>query len=213
MSGTGIQSVLCNCPMQVILCSVPQPPLSGRDLKGFCSGRRGFSLRLLPNPLLQLNTIFLPNPLLQLNTTLMPNLMQLRAALPCPLQVNTIRVIGHCCYNKLKVRAVSDRITWNSPELGSMPSFLYPVLPSSFLCPVLPSSCCCASLTPAQAILIQCCCRRESLGRPTSHQALQLASLTLSRGKPCSIKQPTWDKLLTYGSQSCTTYMPFDPSD
>ena len=141
LSSTGACSsphdVLCNCPMQVMLCSVPQPPLSGRDLKGFCRGRRGFSLRLLPNPLLQLNTIFLPNSLLQLNTTLLPNLMQLRATLPCPPQVNTIPVIDHCIYTNLKVRAVSDRIIWNCPELGSMPSFLCPVL-QFFLVPCTP---------------------------------------------------------------------------
>ena len=125
MSGTGACSsphdVLCNCPMQVMLCSVPQPPLSGRDLKGFCRGRRGFSLRPLPNPLLQLNTTLLPNP------------MQLRATLPCPPKVKTIRVIDHCSYTRLKVRAVSDRITWNCPELGSMPSFLCPVLQFFFV--------------------------------------------------------------------------------
>ena len=50
-------------------------------------------------------------------------------------------------------------------------------------------------------------CRRDRrLGRRTSHQPPQLAGLTLSRGKPHSIKQPTWDKLLTYGSQGCTTW-------
>ena len=53
-------------------------------------------------------------------------------------------------------------------------------------------------LLPPQAILIRpAWCRRERL-RPTSHQPPQLA-------KPRSIKQLTWDKLLTYRSQACAT--------